>query len=73
MTDDIKLLPMPKGEAVGMYQAWSYDQMQAYARANVLHHTATLQAEIEALRAEWDALRAESANAGGMSDEHEQR
>lgn len=57
MTDKTDLLTMPKGEAVGMYQAWSYDQMQAYARANVLHHTATLQAEIEALRAEVDVLR----------------
>lgn len=31
MTDKTDLLTMPKGEAVGMYQAWSYDQMQAYA------------------------------------------
>lgn len=50
MTTEVELLPMPKGEAVGMYQAWSYDQMRDYARANVLHHTATLQAEINALR-----------------------
>lgn len=28
---DIDLLPMPKAEAeaVGMYRAWSYDQMRA--------------------------------------------
>jgi len=49
MTTEVELLPMPKPEAIGMYQAWSYDQMQAYARANVLHHTATLQAEVERL------------------------
>jgi hypothetical protein len=52
MTTEIPLLPMPKGEAVGMYQAWSYDQMRDYARANVAVATAMLQAEVEALRAE---------------------
>ena len=33
------------------------ERMQAYARANVEHHTAALQAEVEAMRAEMDALR----------------
>lgn len=27
MTIETDLLPMPKGVAIGMYQAWSYDQM----------------------------------------------
>jgi len=49
MTTEVELLPMPKGEATGMYQAWSYDQMQAYARANIAHAVAPLQAEIERL------------------------
>lgn len=57
MTTEIDLLPMPNGEAVGMYQAWSYDQMQAYARANIAHATATLQAEIEKLRADAERYR----------------
>lgn len=57
MTDKTDLLPMPKGEAVGMYQAWSYDQMRDYARANVAHAAAALHAEVEALRAEVDRLR----------------
>lgn len=56
MTDKTDLLPMPKGEAVGMYQAWSYDQMQAYARANSARAIAPLQAEIERLRAEVERL-----------------
>lgn len=37
MTTETDLLPMPKGEAVGMYQAWSRNQMQNYARANVAY------------------------------------
>jgi len=56
MTAKTDLLPMPKGEAVGMYQAWSYDQMQAYARANVEHHTVALQAEVDTLREALAAL-----------------
>ncbi len=50
MTTEVELLPMPKGEAVGMYQAWSYDQMKDYARANIAHAVAPLQAEVKALR-----------------------
>jgi len=57
MTTEIDLLPMPEGEAIGWTQAWSYDQMQAYARANVAVATAQLQAEVEALRAEVKRLR----------------
>lgn len=49
---DVELLPLPEGEAIGWTQAWSYDQMRDYARANVAVATAPLQAEIEALRAE---------------------
>lgn len=52
MTTDVELLPLPEGEAIGWTQAWSYDQMRSYARANVSRATARLQAEVEALRAE---------------------
>lgn len=52
MTDKTDL--RPKGEAVGMYQMWSYDQMQSY---DFLHHTVMLQAEIERLRAEVKRLQ----------------
>lgn len=54
MTTKVELLPLyaelqghPKIEII-----------KHYARANVLHHTAPLQAEIEALRAEVSELRA---------------
>jgi len=52
MTTEIELLPMPEGEAFGVIQAWSRDQMRDYARANVLHHTTTLQAEVERVTCE---------------------
>lgn len=55
MTNNIKLLPL-----VGTLRAMpEYVQgvVQSYARANVAHATAPLQAEIEALRAEAHALR----------------
>lgn len=51
MTAEIELLPMPMPKGVGMYQAWSYDQMQSYARANIARAVAPLQAEIEQLQA----------------------
>src|SRR5690606_22124416 len=58
MTTETDLLPMPEGEAIGVIQAWSRDQMRDYARANVAHATATLQAEIEALKGTIAALDA---------------
>ena len=42
MTSNVELLPLPEEEAIGWTQAWSYDQMRDYARANVLHNTAPL-------------------------------
>ena len=59
MTTDIKLLPLPEGEAssFGDYQVHTNEAMIEYARANVAHNTAMLRAEIEALRAEVHALR----------------
>lgn len=50
MTTEIDLLPMPKPEGSGLYRAWSYDQMEAYARANIAHAVAPLQVEVKALR-----------------------
>jgi hypothetical protein len=50
------LLPLPEGDAawcyIGSTHVYSADEMESYARANVAHAVATLQAEIEALRAE---------------------
>lgn len=67
MTDDIKLLPMPEGKAAGMYQAWSYDQMQAYARANIARAIAVKDAEIEQLRESLATLKAENEMPGQTS------
>lgn len=57
MTTEVELLPLPAEDYVDdeglwekRYGPYSPDQMKDYARANVLHHTATLQAEINALR-----------------------
>src|SRR5690606_34730286 len=66
MTAEIELLPLPKW--MSNYTIPSYssvydedvilaDRMHDYARANVAVATATLQAEIEALRAEVEAWR----------------
>ena len=55
MTAEVELLPL-----VGTLRALPehvQGVVQAYARANVAHAIAPLQAEIEALRAERDALR----------------
>lgn len=71
MTAEIELLPLPEwmsrytipsddfecGEVVMLD-----DRMHDYARENVAHHTAALQAEIEGLRAEVDALRLNAAS-----------
>lgn len=60
MSTDIELLPLPRT----LQHADDADlaaHVQDYARANVAHHTAKLQAEIEALRAEvatWEGLHA---------------
>lgn len=55
MTTEIELLPLPAEDYVDgeglwekRYGPYSSEQMEDYARANVLHHTAPLQAEIEA-------------------------
>jgi len=71
MTTEIELLPLP--EWMSRYTipsdgfecdkvAMLDDRMHDYARENVAHHTAALQAEIEALRAEVDALRMNDAS-----------
>lgn len=71
MTTEIELLPLP--EWMSRYTipsdgfecdkvAMLDDRMHDYARENVAHHTAALQAEIEALRAEVDALRLNAAS-----------
>ena len=57
MTSNVKLLPLPSGEAIGWTQAWSYNQMCAYARANVEHHTAAQAAEMDTLRADAERYR----------------
>ena len=59
MTDETDLLPLPK--ASKMYDIPGYDEeeLKDYARANVAHATATLQAEVERLRREVERLRAD--------------
>lgn len=55
---DIELLPLPELASERVFGAkWDDFDIQDYARANVAHHTAKLQAEIEALRAEVALLR----------------
>ena len=55
MTADIKLLPLPE-ELATEYRLLSrtghHEAVEAYARANVEHHIAAKDAEIEALRAD---------------------
>lgn len=68
---DVELLPLPEGEAIGWTQAWSYDQMRSYARANVAHATAAKDAEIEALRAEvaeWKRVAAAQGEAKARAE-----
>jgi hypothetical protein len=57
-TSNVKLLPLPE-ELKGHGKS---DAIRDYARANVAHATAPLQAEIEALRAEVERLQ--SINSG---------
>jgi hypothetical protein len=56
MTAETDLLPLPEGYAawyyIGSTHVYSAGEMESYARANVAHAVAPLQAEIEALRAE---------------------
>jgi DNA repair exonuclease SbcCD ATPase subunit len=58
---EVDLLPLPEGESssFGNYEVHDNETMIEYARANVAHATAPLQAEIEALRAEVERLRAD--------------
>ena len=59
MTNDIELLPLP--EPNGSYtNPYDSDDLENYARANVAHATAPLQAEIKALRAEREVICAEA-------------
>lgn len=62
---DVELLPLPDGVDVifspdgngAALDVFTAEQVQDYARANVAHATAPLQAEIESLRAEVETLR----------------
>ena len=55
MTTDIELLPMPEPD-IGMPGQVAFirsdNLLQEWCRANVLHHTTTMDTEIEALRAD---------------------
>lgn len=71
MTTEIELLPLPKwmsnytippDSSVYEKDVLLDDRMHDYARENIAHHTAALQAEIEGLRAEVDALRLNAAS-----------
>ena len=75
---DVKLLPLPEPHWIGMDTCdapgprhYTADQMHAYARANVAHATAPLQAEVEALRAEVETLRALAGCAYQMAGMHD--
>ena len=68
MTAETDLLPLPEGYAawayIGSTRVYSADGMESYARANVSHAAAPLQAEVEALRAEvaeWKRVAAAQA------------
>lgn len=57
MTVDVELLPLPVGYSADEWGGrdtgpclYLDEQMQHYARANVLHHAANLQREVDALR-----------------------
>lgn len=60
MSTDIKLLPLPEEEEEEWNVRYGYyaDAMREYARANVAHATAPLQAEIEALKVDVEAWKA---------------
>ena len=51
MTTDVELLPLPRSLDV-----WFAHKMHVYASANVAHHTAAKDAEIERLRSEVERL-----------------
>lgn len=63
MTTDTKLLPLPESDCQPNALRWLFpvdqrERVQDYARANVSHATAPLQAEIEALRVDVEAWKA---------------
>lgn len=70
---DVELLPLPDGYKYSppLYdgQMFCAGQMRAYARANVAHAIAPMQAEIEALRAEVDRLRKDAERRYGVHDQ----
>ena len=64
MTSSAKLLPLP--ETNGSYtNPYDSDDLTNYALANVEHHTAAKDAEIEALRAERNEKRREWGKRNG--------
>ena len=68
MTTKADLLPLPewtkRDDLGGLVPSEVRVEMQAYARANVAHATAPLQAENERLRAELVALKKASQGGG---------
>ena len=73
---DIELLPLPEPD-VGMPGQIAFIRsdklLQDWCRANVLHHTTELQAEIEALKAEVAAQRTRADAMAGEAIKHEAR
>ena len=67
MTTETDLLPMPEGHAawyyIGSTHVYSTDEMESYARANVEHAIAQLQAEIEGLREQLRLSTVDQVNA----------
>lgn len=64
MTSDVRLLPLPEKVEVDKHlptgvRIYAYDKntLKDYARANVEHHTAAKDAEIEALREQADKFK----------------
>lgn len=57
MTAETDLLPLPKASKMHDIPGYDEEELKNYALANVAHATATLQAEVEALRAEVEAWR----------------
>ena len=76
MTTDTKLLPLPEPD-VGMPGQIAFIRsdklLQDWCRANVLHHTAAQDAEIEALRVEVAAQRTRADAMAGEAINHEAR
>ena len=82
MTTDTKLLPLPEWMSNYTIPADGFendedvmldDRMRDYARANVAHATAPLQAGIEALRVEVAAQRTRADAMAGEAIKHEAR